>query len=221
MDRAGIGVSVSERLSAVPGIMKVPAPALDMFVLRGFLSGPECEALIALIEADRKPSPLMANHPDPTFRTSETCNLDRRHVTVRQIEVKLAALTGIHPKYGEAIQGQRYAVGQEFKPHHDYLRTTESYWARQERVGGQRTWTAMVFLNLPEQGGETVFPRAGVTIPPRRGSLVAWNNLDAQGEPNPATLHQGKPVTAGVKYIITRWYRERPWGVPEPSVPGP
>jgi prolyl 4-hydroxylase len=24
-------------------------------------------------------------------------------------------------------------------------------------------------------------------------------------------LHQGLPVEAGLKYIITKWYRERPW----------
>lgn len=71
----------------------------------------------------------------------------------------------------------------------------------------------MAFLNVPEEGGETVFPRAKVKIVPRRGSLVAWNNLDAHGEPNPAILHQGKPVLAGVKHIITKWYRERPGGM--------
>ena len=36
--------------------------------------------------------------------------------------------------------------------------------------------------------------------------------MDAIGEPNHFSLHQGMPVTAGTKYIITKWYRERPWG---------
>ena len=31
------------------------------------------------------------------------------------------------------------------------------------------------------------------------------------GEPNPVSMHSGCPVTAGVKYVITKWYRERPW----------
>ena len=47
---------------------------------------------------------------------------------------------------------------------------------------------------------------------PRAGNLLAWNNLDAIGEPNSYSLHQGMPVTEGVKYIITKWHRERPWG---------
>jgi len=24
-------------------------------------------------------------------------------------------------------------------------------------------------------------------------------------------LHQGMPVEQGVKYVLTKWYRERPW----------
>jgi prolyl 4-hydroxylase len=50
-----------------------------------------------------------------------------------------------------------------------------------------------------------------VKIAPKRGNLLAWNNLDPLGEPNEQSLHQGLPVEAGLKYIITKWYRERPW----------
>ena len=39
----------------------------------------------------------------------------------------LDALTGLEPRYGEALQGQRYAVGQEFKPHHDFFDTGQLY----------------------------------------------------------------------------------------------
>jgi prolyl 4-hydroxylase len=69
----------------------------------------------------------------------------------------------------------------------------------------------MVFLNQPEAGGQTFFPLANIKISPRRGNLLAWNNLDPAGEPNMFALHQGLPVEAGLKYIITKWYRERPW----------
>jgi prolyl 4-hydroxylase len=79
------------------------------------------------------------------------------------------------------------------------------------RCGGQRTWTAMVFLNDVEGGGETNFPHAAAKVTPRRGNLLCWNNMDAIGQPNTYAMHQGCPVTAGTKYIITKWYRERPW----------
>ena len=48
-------------------------------------------------------------------------------------------------------------------------------------------------------------------IPELAGHLLIWNNLDGDGRGNTFSLHQGMPVTAGVKYIITKWNRERPW----------
>ncbi|WP_037505572.1 oxygenase, partial [Rhizorhabdus wittichii] len=48
-------------------------------------------------------------------------------------------------------------------------------------------------------------------IPPERGKLVAWANIDRSGRPNEATLHCGMKVRKGAKYVITKWYRERPW----------
>ncbi len=213
MQQAELGTGVRDRLLAAPGAVKVPITDFDLFVLRDFLTAAECERLIRLIDGKRKPSRLMGDNQAEGFRTSETCNLDSRDRLVDEVEARLGALTGIERSHGEFLQGQRYAVGQQYRPHHDYLRTDAPYWPHQEKIGGQRTWTLMVFLNVPEKGGETRFPLAGVTIPPRLGSLVAWNNLDASGEPNAATLHQGMPVVAGVKYILTKWYRQRPWGV--------
>ena len=212
LDTAARSLAVCERLTTTPGIKRLPVASLDLFLLREFLSRDECDDLIGLIEAERKPSKLMADSADPTLRTSETCNLDPKNPVVRYVEAKLAVLLGIDPLHGENLQGQRYGVGQQFKPHHDYLRTDAPYWPKQEKIGGQRTWTAMIFLNVPSQGGETQFPLVRVRIPPRQGTLVTWNNLQPDGKPNPDTLHQGLPVIAGVKYIITKWFRERPWG---------
>jgi prolyl 4-hydroxylase len=31
------------------------------------------------------------------------------------------------------------------------------------------------------------------------------------GSPNPWTQHSGQPVEAGTKYIVTKWFRERPF----------
>lgn len=209
--KIAIGEWVRDRLTRTPGVMQVPCRNLDIFVARDFLTPEECQGMIALIDADRIPSQLLSPTEDPDFRTSESCNMEPDHPLVRQIEGKFHDLLGIQPEHGETFQGQRYAVGQQFKLHHDFFFTSEPYWPEMERCGGQRTWTAMVFLNTPEGGGQTSFDHANLKIAPRAGNLLAWNNLDALGEPNPYSYHQGCPVTAGVKYIITKWYRERPW----------
>jgi len=210
--RARVGQAVGDRLSRVPGIFKLPVDTLDVFVLRDFLNKPECDALIAMIDKGREPSQLLSNDPDPEFRTSESCNLDAHDPFVKSIEAKITKLMGIEPSHGETIQGQRYAVGQQFKPHHDFFFTSEPYWPELEKTGGQRTWTAMMFLNVPEEGGQTFFDKAGVRVTPRTGNLLTWNNMGRDGEPNDFSRHQGMPVLKGVKYVITKWYRERPWG---------
>ena len=45
MDRIEIGARVCDRLGAVPGIRRAPTTAIDLFLLRDFLSRDECAAL--------------------------------------------------------------------------------------------------------------------------------------------------------------------------------
>ncbi len=212
MDRREIGRTVRERLLADPKVTRVPAPGFELFLCRDFLPAAECAALIERIDEIRVPSTIVGDNPDPQYRTSETCNLDPYAPLTKRTEARINALMGLDPILGETIQGQRYAVGQQFKPHHDYFDVHRPHWAEQDRLGGQRTWTAMIFLNAPEAGGQTFFPRAKLKVSPRPGTLLTWNNLREDGEGNDLSLHQGMPVEAGTKYIITKWYRERPWG---------
>jgi prolyl 4-hydroxylase len=210
--RMQIGAYVKDRLKRTPNAFQIPAKGLDIFVVRDFLTKAECDQLIEKIDEDRVPSGLLSPSADPEFRTSESCNLRLTDRINQIVEKKINALTGIPPSQGETIQGQRYAVGQQFKPHHDFFYPSEPYWPEQEKSGGQRTWTAMVFLNEPESGGQTFFPEANVRVTPRTGNLLLWNNLDEYGQINTYSLHTGMPVEAGTKYVITKWYRERDWG---------
>lgn len=211
MYKVEIGEWVSRRLKKRPNALKLPSPNLEIFIVRDFLTPAECAELCERIDSQRQPSTLLGDYANPGFRTSESCNLNPLDPITMKTEAKITDLMGIDPQHGETIQGQRYAVGQEFKPHHDFFHTSESYWPQMEKAGGQRTWTAMMFLNEPEIGGQTAFPEANIKVTPRTGNLLAWNNLDRYGQPNPFSLHQGMPVEAGVKYVITKWYRERFW----------
>ena len=209
-----IGEIVRGTLATRATLFHVPATGLEIFIARSFLSEKECAGLIDRIDRDLKPSGLLADSPDPEFRTSQTCELSPADPLVDFVDNKIAAFMGMDPAFAETLQGQRYAVGQQFKPHHDFFYTDQPYWPAQEKSGGQRTWTAMAFLNNVEAGGQTFFERAGVRITPKAGNLLMWNNLDLAGEPNMYSLHQGMPVEAGVKYIVTKWFRGRKWGYP-------
>jgi prolyl 4-hydroxylase len=202
-------MSPAERLAAAPGVQRVPTRELELFIIRDFLDEDACAALIERIDQNRRPSGIADDVGIANFRTSETCDLDWHDPVVGEVDRKISELLGLSLATSEPIQGQRYAPGQEFKAHTDtfepggydfYLHTAER---------GQRTWTAMVYLNEPENGGATRFKTIGKTIQPERGKLLAWNNLLADGRPNPATLHQGMKVRRGTKYIVTKWFRER------------
>jgi prolyl 4-hydroxylase len=209
--KIAIGAWVANRLARNPLAFKIPSRDLDIYIVRDALSEGDCRKLVQLIDQDRIPSGLLSPTEDPEFRTSESCNLNPLNPAVQAVEAKITAIMGIDPVQGETIQGQRYAVGQQFKAHHDFFYEHADYWPDMVRSGGQRTWTAMAFLNEVESGGETFFEKAGVKVTPRRGNLLTWNNLDATGAPNGFSMHQGLPVTGGLKYIITKWYRERAW----------
>lgn len=196
---------------AFAGAQRMPLPGAAIFIRRDFLSADECAALIARIEAERRPSGLADHHGDASFRTSETCDLGGDDAFVAGITARLAAYAGLDVTHAEPLQGQRYAVGQEFKSHTDTFDPDGADYARFCTSAGQRTWTLMVYLNVPQAGGATRFKQLGKLVQPETGKLLAWNNLLPDGRPNHATLHQGMPVRAGVKYIITSWFRQRPW----------
>ncbi len=209
--RAEIGVRVGQHLDADPTVHRIEIEGVQAYCRDDFLDGKSCRQLIDLIDANRRPSTLLSDRADPDFRTSESCDMDRWSAGVRPVDESLAALLGLDPKQGETMQGQRYAPGQHFRAHHDYFFETESYWKKVTAEGGQRTWTAMVYLNDVQEGGATWFPQAGIRVAPKRGLVLIWNNMALDGSPNRLTLHEGMPVVKGVKYIVTKWFREGSW----------
>lgn len=207
--QASPAASPAARLSATAGVQRVPTRALELFVLRGFLDPATCAALIARIDERRRPSEIADDVGIANFRTSETCDLDWREPLVGEVDGAIAALLGLPLDASEPLQGQRYAPGQEFRPHTDTFEPGGYDFYRHTAQTGQRTWTAMIYLNEPEEGGGTRFKRIGKTVQPETGKLLAWNNLLPDGRPNPATLHQGMKVRRGTKYVLTKWFRER------------
>jgi len=203
-------VSPAQRLVAAVGVQRVPTRELELFIVRNFLDLETCAALIERIDDRRRPSEIADDLGVANFRTSETCDLDWRDPVVGAVDARIADLLGLPLGASEPLQGQRYAPGQEFKPHTDTFEPGGYDFYRHTAETGQRTWTAMIYLNEPDEGGATRFKSIGKTVQPETGKLLAWNNLLPDGRPNPATLHQGMKVRRGTKYVLTKWFRERP-----------
>lgn len=198
----------AQRLAGTSGVQRVPSRELELFIVRDFLDAETCEALIGQIDEKSRPSTIADDSGISNYRTSETCDLDSADPVVARVDAMIADLLGLPLNWSEPIQGQRYAPGQEFKPHTDTFNPGGYDFYVHTAHHGQRTWTAMIYLNEPEDGGATRFRTIGKTIQPETGKLLAWNNLLPDGEPNMATMHQGMKVRRGTKYILTKWFRQ-------------
>lgn len=209
---AACGDRVRQRLAADPGAYRLPTDQAEIYAFGDFLAPAECERLIAIVDAAAKPSAVFESAADADFRTSYSGDVNPADPFVRMVERRIDDLLGFESSFGETFQGQRYQPGQQFKAHCDWFWTIADYWPGEARRGGQRSWTAMAYLNDVEAGGATQFTRLGLVVQPRRGALLVWNNALPDGRPNVDTLHAALPVERGVKYVITKWYRTRPWG---------
>ncbi|HEY0013282.1 MAG TPA: 2OG-Fe(II) oxygenase [Allosphingosinicella sp.] len=208
-DLSRLGSIGRQALLAHDDVSLVEGRDLELFLVFDFLSGAECRSFVRAIDTGASPSTLYKGTEVEGFRTSFTCHFAGSETLVNEIDGRLSRLFAMDAGLGEPLQGQRYRPGEQFKPHNDYFHSGTDYW-EVERSAGQRTWTAMAYLNDVD-GGETRFPAAGLSISPTPGMLVVWNNMDRDGRPNPATLHAGTPVSSGTKYVLTKWYRQFPF----------
>ncbi|MDB5856510.1 MAG: 2OG-Fe(II) oxygenase superfamily protein, partial [Ramlibacter sp.] len=128
---------------------------------------------------------------------------------VQRIVRRLARLMGLPVANGEGLQVLRYASGGRSAPHFDFLLPANAANRASLERSGQRVSTLVMYLNDPEQGGETVFPEAGIAVAPRKGSALYFEYCNSAGQLDPLSLHAALPVLAGEKWVATRWMRQR------------
>lgn len=192
------------------GAKRFDTDLIQLYTIDDFLTPDECAKVIALTQAKLRPSEVSHDNGDKAFRTSMTCHLnDHEDPFVRYIDDKISRALGVRLAYSEAIQAQHYAIGQEFKAHHDYFSPNMDVYQEFTGEMGQRTWTFMIYLNDTPKGGGTHFLYLDQIFYPKQGQAVIWNNLYPDGTPNRNTLHHGMPVEEGQKVIITKWFREK------------
>ncbi len=209
IDTTGNSVPTPDRVVHVLFSLAVPRVVL----LGNVLSAEECDALCAYTEQRLQRSPVVADgggnevHP---HRSSRGAMLARGETElVDRIERRLAALAQWPLERGEGLQVLRYEKGDEYRPHYDWFDPALPGPRRHMEHGGQRVGTIVIYLSDVTEGGGTAFPSLGLEVQPRKGNAVFFANTDPFGRPDPKTLHAGSPVMRGVKYIATKWLRER------------
>jgi len=128
---------------------------------------------------------------------------------IRNIERRLCIHVNKPLCESEPCNLLQYLPGQQYRPHFDYFDPSLPTAPALLKCGGQRTISVVMNLCEVAGGGETNFPELGLSIPARQGDAVLFHNCDAQGQPDPSSLHAGLPVTNGEKVVLVKWYRER------------
>lgn len=177
------------------------------------LSADECRLLIACAQPSLRRSstvdPVTGQARAMELRTSSDASFDPvvEDVALRVVQLRLARAARVELVQAEHLVVLRYGPGEEYRPHRDYLPPDAV--AQNRPQAGNRSRTICTYLNDVEGGGETVFPRADMSVAPVPGRAVVFDNLFADGRPDPESLHAGMPVTKGEKWLATLWLRER------------
>ena len=69
--------------------------------------------------------------------------------------------------------------------------------------------TFLVYLNDDFQGGETEFLSTGLKVKGRKGDGLLFRNADESGQPDLNSRHAGLPPVSGIKFLASRWIRQR------------
>lgn len=183
--------------------------SIQMQRFEGFLSPAEC-AFIARTASDILAPSMVADartgafKAHPVRRSSEApIGPTREALPIQAILRRIAKASGTAVTQGEALTVLHYAPGQEYRPHLDTLPDTAN----------QRQKTFILYLNDAFDGGATHFDVLGITVKPRAGDALVFDLVGQHGSPAMAARHAGLPVTAGAKWIATRWIRARPFDV--------
>ncbi|MEM1299093.1 MAG: 2OG-Fe(II) oxygenase [Pseudomonadota bacterium] len=204
--------------------MSGTAPALLLSVnplvgvADAFLAEDHCTRLIELAEHRLRRAQIGSDNQ--LLETSKVrSNSDAQLVPAKVPEAaalldRIASIVSLPSAHGEGVSVLRYTSGQEFKPHVDGIWSGASDAARSgfEADGGQRLFTTIVYLNVVEGGGATLFPKLDLRVPPEPGRLLLFANSPAgSNDVTPRAVHAGEPVTAGEKWAAVCWWRERPF----------
>lgn len=181
-----------------------------------FLSEAEVLGLLNLAEGKYTRAGVVSNETGETVidahRTGEYAMLGPSpDAMTKAIEERIANVTGTRIVQGEGIQIIRYGKGDEYKPHYDWFDPSAQNSIKQLKLGGQRIATVILYLKMPEEGGETEFTeiKPPLKVKPESGDALFFWNLDAYGNGEVLATHAGRPPIKGDKIIATRWLRQR------------
>ncbi|MFM0355012.1 2OG-Fe(II) oxygenase [Paraburkholderia nemoris] len=189
----------------------------QVIVFGDVLSPDECDEMIERSRHRLKRSttvnPATGKEDVIRNRTSEGIWYQRgEDAFIEKMDRRISSLMNWPVENGEGLQILHYGTTGEYRPHFDYFPPDQPGSAVHTAQGGQRVSTLVIYLNDVPDGGETIFPDAGMSVAAVKGGAVYFRYMNGQRQLDPLTLHGGAPVLGGDKWIMTKWMRERAYG---------
>jgi prolyl 4-hydroxylase len=174
----------------------------------------ECKELIDLAKGKLKPSAVVGDSKKSfsSARKSEHAWLHHNiNENVLHISERIASIVGQPLNYAEKLQIVRYQPGGKFNTHLDTFQSSGKLGREYLLKGGQRTYTALLYLNSVDAGGETFFPAFSLDITPIQGNLLVFESFSKEtNQVHLLSKHGSRPLIDGEKWIATLWFREKP-----------
>jgi prolyl 4-hydroxylase len=174
---------------------------------KNILNTYECNELIKIAKPKLVNSKILGEQIKD-YRTAQNTWLFEKSIVCDKIKNIISEKTNLPIENQENIHIVRYNIGGEYKEHQDFFHPNTNYYESQMIRGGQRKYSALIYLNDNFVGGETYFPKIDYKVKPENGKLVIWENVNNDGSLNYNSLHAGLPVINGEKWICIVWVRE-------------
>ena len=187
----------------------------EVQVVTDFISPAVCDWIIGhargRLTRARVYDALNAQDIVSTTRTNSVANSTLASVELLDllVQVKMSAACRQPMRNMEAPAVLHYAAGEQNIDHYDFVDPAMPDYAQEIARNGQRVVTFLVYLNDAYEGGETTFPRLGLSHKGRRGEGLFFVNALPDMQPDLRMLHSGQPPTSGEKWIVSQFIRSR------------
>lgn len=152
---------------------------------------------------------LTTEHPTRTNTAAIFNLLDSDFVSIL-VQTRMAACLGMPLRHFEPMTVLHYAPDEQITEHFDFVDPNVPDYEQEIARQGQRVVTFLIYLNDDYAGGQTVFPRVGLSHKGRCGEGLFFVNALPDGSSDLRTLHAGRPPGRGEKWIVSQFVRNRP-----------
>lgn len=184
-------------------------------VFENFATPEECDWLVARGRPYLKRAQVYHNDGAELLQHEGRSNsegsydLDASDVVLSVIHDRIARASGVPIEHFEVGKLLHYNPGETFTRHSDFLQPGGAMDAEIE-ARGQRVATFLTYLSDDYDGGETEFTDVDFKFKARKGDALMFLNVDADGVPDPKSMHAGLPPTRGEKWVLSLWLRGKP-----------